>query len=43
VEAGGGRVGIDTDEEAASANAFVRLRPVTFRESELQLIIRLED
>jgi cell wall-associated NlpC family hydrolase len=42
IEAGGGRQGIDTPAEAAAANAFVRLRPATFRDGELQLIIRLE-
>lgn len=39
-EAGGGSNDTDTDEKAAKRNAFVRMRPVEFRQSEISAIIR---
>ena len=41
IEAGGGNGSVDTDEEAAKKNAFVRIRPVEFRESERVAICRI--
>lgn len=41
MEAGGGRRGVDTDFEAAKENAFVRMRPVEFRETERVAICRI--
>ena len=35
IEAGGGGRGVDTDGEAAALNAFVRVRPIEFRASEI--------
>lgn len=40
-EAGGGSRGTDTDHEAAKKNAFVRMRPVEFREAERVAICRI--
>lgn len=41
IEAGGGNSDTDTDEEAAKRNAFVRMRPVEFRENERVAICRI--
>ena len=41
VEAGGVSRGIDTDVEAAVKNAFVRRRPINFRQSERIAILRV--
>ncbi len=41
MEAGGGTRGTDTDLEAAKRNAFVRMRPVEFRETERVAICRI--
>lgn len=41
MEAGGGSRGVDTDYEAAKRNAFVRQRPVEFRENERVAICRI--
>ena len=40
-EAGGGNNDVDTDIEAAKRNAFVRMRPVEFRENERVAICRI--
>lgn len=40
-EAGGGARGVDTLEEAAKRNAFVRMRPVEFRVAERVAICRI--
>jgi cell wall-associated NlpC family hydrolase len=41
IEAGGGNNDTDTDIEAAKRNAFVRIRPVEFRENERVAICRI--
>ncbi len=41
IEAGGGNSDTDTDEEAAKRNAFVRIRPVEFRENERVAVCRI--
>lgn len=41
IEAGGGKNDTDTDIKAAKENAFVRIRPVEFRESERVAICRI--
>jgi cell wall-associated NlpC family hydrolase len=40
IEAGGGYKGVDTDQEAAEQNAFVRIRPIEWRESERLAAVR---
>ena len=40
IEAGGGGRGVDTDGEAAALNAFVRVRPIEFRSSEIIACVR---
>jgi hypothetical protein len=40
IEAGGGRRGVDTAEEQAARNAFVRIRPIEWRKKEIIATLR---